>query len=183
MAICGGRTAIREPGATESEQDREEAFARLIDAGLDRSFRTARLILRNDADAEDAVQDAVVSAWRHWRELRDRDRFDAWFGRILLNRCRDRLRTAGRTQDIDLTPALPARETDAVARLESRIDIGRAFESLNPDQRIAVVLRYWSDLSIDQIAERVQAPAGTIKSRLHHALERLRTSLEQAEVN
>jgi len=182
MAIAGGRAVIREPRATPSEQDREDAFARLIDEGLDRSFRMARLLLRNDADAEDAVQDAAVSAWKHWRELRERDRFDAWFGRILLNRCRDRLRTAGRTQDLDLTPGLRSSETDAVARLERRLDIGRAFESLNPEQRIAVVLRYWADLTVDQIAERVQAPAGTVKSRLHHALERLRASLEQAEV-
>jgi RNA polymerase sigma-70 factor (ECF subfamily) len=182
MERVGGRTAIPEPMATQSEQDREEAFARLIEEGLDRSFRMAWLVLRNDADAEDAVQDAVVSAWKHWRELRERDRFDAWFGRILLNRCRDRLRTAGRTQELDLNPGLPSQETDAVARLERRIDIVRAFESLNADQRIAVVLRYWADLTVDQIAERVQAPAGTVKSRLHHALERLRTSLEQAEV-
>lgn len=182
MWSAGGRAAIREPSAARTEQDREAEFARLIDTGLARSYRMARLILRNDADAEDAIQDAVVAAWRQWTQLRDRERFDAWFGRILLNRCRDRLRAAGRTHDLDLAPSLPSHETDDVARLEHRMDIAQAFESLNPDQRVAVVLRYWADLTVDQIAERVRVPAGTVKSRLHHALERLRTSLEQAEV-
>src|SRR5512146_872730 len=70
----------------------DRRFAGLLDQHLARSFRLAALILGNESEAEDAVQEATVAAWRHFRELRDPNRFDAWFQRIVVNNCRDRLR-------------------------------------------------------------------------------------------
>ena len=80
---------------------RAAAFARLADAHLDASYRLARAILRDPAEAQDATHDAFVQAWRKWSTLRDVDRFQQWFDRILVNTCRDRLRAPGRqVQDI-----------------------------------------------------------------------------------
>lgn len=180
MDGSGGSFAIGDADRTLTRDDRQREFAQLVDGGLDRSFRLARLILRSNADAEDAVQDAVVTAWRHWRQLRDVTKFDAWFGRILVNRCRDRLRRVERTRTSDISEQL-GRESHDFEVSELRIDLGRAFDALNADQRVAVVLRYWSDLSVDEIAERMSVPAGTVKSRLHHALARLRGELDWAE--
>ncbi len=182
MERVGGRRVIAGSSSVTSEPDRAATFAQLVDSGLERSYRMARLILRNPADAEDAVQDAVVAAWRHWRELRDPDRFDAWFGRIVANQCRDRLRRPAHSREIDLGAEVGGGSEGGFAQREQHADLSRAFESLNADQRIAIVLRYWSDLTVDQIAERVHAPSGTVKSRLHHALARLRASLEPSEV-
>jgi RNA polymerase sigma-70 factor (ECF subfamily) len=162
--------------------EREAEFARLVDGGLERSYRIARLILRNDSDAEDAVQDSVVAAWRQWRQLRDYTRFDAWFGRILVNRCRDRLRRADRTRNVDLSPSL-ASGSGEFEQADHRMDMAAAFERLSADQRIAVVLRYWADLTVDDIGQRLGVPSGTVKSRLHHAIERLRQELTPAEVD
>lgn len=161
-------------------RDREAEFARFVESELDRSYQTAYLILRNEADAEDATHDAIVKAWRAWHRLRDTDRFSAWFGRILVNECRDRLRHATRARAIErglpeVVAASAAPETDP--------DLAQAFAALNVDQRVAIVLRYWADLTVDQIAERVKAPAGTVKSRLHHALLRMRGVLEASEVS
>jgi RNA polymerase sigma-70 factor (ECF subfamily) len=172
--------AVGDADRSLTHGDRQREFARLIDDGLDRSFRLARLVLHSDSDAEDAIQDAVMAAWKQWRQLRDVTKFDAWFDRILVNRCRDRLRRVERTRTSDLSDEL-GRETRDFERLELRIDIGRAFEALNADQRVAVVLRYWSDLSVDEIAYRMNVPAGTVKSRLHHAMARLRSELGRAE--
>jgi RNA polymerase sigma-70 factor (ECF subfamily) len=180
MDGTGGSFAIGDTDRVLTDEDRRRAFGRLIDDGLERSFRLARLILRTDADAEDAVQDAVVAAWRNWQQLEDVNKFDAWFARILVNRCRDRLRSMERTRTTDLSNELHGSSRE-FEQAEGRIDLGRAFEALNPDQRVAVVLRYWSDLSLEEIARRTSVPEGTVKSRLHHALERLRAELDRAE--
>src|SRR5436190_13085076 len=85
---------------TEDPPDvaRARAFARLVDRqALDRAYRYATLVLGSRSDAEDAVHDAALSAWGKFSDLRDPTRFDAWFGRILVNACRDQLRTRGRT--------------------------------------------------------------------------------------
>jgi len=164
------------PGSTA---DKELEFAALIERQLDRSYRIARLILRDEADAEDATHDAVMAAWQHWRRLKDPDRFDAWFGRILVNRCRDRLRRRARARQVPAPP--PEAGPSPEGEVERRAELAHAFEALNEDQRIAVVLRYWADLTVEEIAERVSAPAGTVKSRLHHAMDRMRSALEPSE--
>jgi RNA polymerase sigma-70 factor (ECF subfamily) len=182
MDGTGGSSLITHATRGLTELEREAEFARLVDGGLARNYRIARLILRNDADAEDAVQDSVVAAWRQWRQLRDYTRFDAWFGRILVNRCRDRLRRADRTLNVDLSRSLAsgAGEFDQADR---RLDMAMAFEALTADQRIAVVLRYWADLTVDDIGRRLGIPPGTVKSRLHHAIARLREELNPAEMD
>src|SRR5512141_2115470 len=82
--------------------DRAAAFRRLVDRGLDDAYRLAAIILGDRVEAEDAVQDAVVAAWRGFGALRDPSAFDAWFRRVLVNTCRDRLRARGRRRIVDL---------------------------------------------------------------------------------
>lgn len=141
------------------------------------AYRLARAILLDDAEAEDAVQEASVAAWRRRDTLRDPARFEAWFDRILVNQCRDQLRRRKRAVPvaaprIGFDPAGPRPETGADG------DLDRAIDALDADHRIVVLLRYWQDRTVDDIADRVGIPAGTVKSRLHHALRSMRASLE-----
>jgi len=112
--------------------------------------------------------------------LRDPDRFEAWFGRILVNVCRDRLRKRARTRRL---PGARGEEllADPTQAALDRDVLGRALAALDPDRRIVVILRFWTDLSVDDIAERLGIPAGTVKSRLHSSMRRLRTALEELE--
>jgi len=162
---------------SDEDAQRDLAFRRLIDEHLDDSYRTAWLILRNRQDAEDATQEAFLGAWRQWHRLRDPERFEAWFARILVNTCRDRMRRR-RVQAAEPLDEPPADAARPYARVDDADAIGRAFAALNADQRAVIVLRFWADLPVVSIAERVGAPAGTVKSRIHHALERLREALE-----
>src|SRR5262245_39699434 len=84
-----------------------EAFEALVRRRADTAYRTAFAILRNEADARDATQDAFLRAWRELRSLRDPDRFDAWFGRILVNTCRNAMRGRARrvVREIPVDPA------------------------------------------------------------------------------
>jgi len=151
--------------------------AGLVMARLGDSYRLARAILLDDGEAEDAVQEASLSAWRKQRSLRDPASFGAWFDRILVNQCRDQLRRRRRAVQL----ASPPVELDAAAaRPETGTDpeLDLALAALDVDHRIVVVMRYWQDRTVDDIAARVGIPSGTVKSRLHNAMQQLRASLE-----
>jgi RNA polymerase sigma factor (sigma-70 family) len=151
--------------------------AGLVMARVGDSYRLARAILLDDGEAEDAVQEASLAAWRRRETLKDEARFEAWYDRILVNQCRDQLRRRGRAvkltaPPIGFEPASSPPETGADA------DLDHALDALDVDHRIVVVMRYWQDRTVDDIAERVGIPAGTVKSRLHHALRAMRATLE-----
>ncbi len=93
---------------TRSGDERATAFAGLADRHLARAYRLATVILGSEADAQDAVQDAAVAAWERFGDLRDRERFDAWFNRIPVNGCRDRLRRRGGVRQVSAGAGLPA---------------------------------------------------------------------------
>lgn len=153
-------------------------FSLLVDRRLDESYRLARLILRNDEDAEDATHEAFLAAWRNRRALRDTERLDAWFSRILINACRQRMRQRIRRPTAPLLHDEP--HTDALdphSASDNRQAIARAFESLTGDQRVVIVLRFYQDLLVDDIARRLRIRPGTVKSRLHQATRQLRKAL------
>jgi len=160
---------------------RMEAFTLLDDARLLQSYRLATLILRDRDEAEDATQEAIVRAWSGWGTMRDRTRFDAWFDRILVNVCRNRMRHARTIRMVALDDTHDLQTADAHGATIARLALEPAFGQLTPEQRIIVVLRFWRDLSVDDIAERLGVPAGTVKSRLHYALKALREAVESSE--
>lgn len=168
--------------ATSPQAARIAAFEALVATRLDESYRVARLVLRDAQEAEDATHDAFTRAWRDLHRLRDLDRMDAWFGRILVNACRDRLRRRRHRSHDPLDEAVvhPA-APDTRRRIEDRDALDRAFAALNPDQRLAIVLRYYGDLDVDEVAQAVGAPVGTVRSRLHYALRHLRGALERTD--
>lgn len=157
--------------------DRREAFDRLTQARLDRAYRLAAAILSGDAEAEDAVHDAAVQAWTRWATLRDESRFDAWFDRIVVNVCRDRLRRSSAasrkvaTLSMDLADRVVKGEDDSLRE---------AVAGLSPDHRIVIVLRFADDLDIAEIARRTGQREGTVKSRLHYALREVRAAYDAA---
>lgn len=185
--IEGGVVTLVEPARHATGAARERAFATLLDRrAIDAAYRYATLVLGSQTDAEDATHDAALKAWQRFADLRDTERFEAWFGRILVNACRDRLRSRRRTPlSLDAEPttdggSLAGRiaspdPSDAVAR---RHVLGAALASLTPEHREVVVLRYYLDLTVDQVAARTGVGAGTVKSRLHYALRYLRSAVE-----
>jgi len=178
-SAAGGNRAAAAPETWRRQ--RLEAFAVVDDSRLLASYRLATLILRDRAEAEDATQEAIARAWSCWETLRDKGRFDAWFDRILVNVCRNRMRHVRTIRVVALDDAFEAPAADTHVSTIDRLALEPAFARLSPEQRIIVVLRYWRDLPVEEIADRLQIPAGTVKSRLHYALESLRTALETPE--
>ena len=160
--------------------ERGADLATLLRAHVGDAYRLARAILLDDGEAEDAVQEAALAAWRRHGSLREPAKFEAWFDRILVNQCRDQLRRRRRTVQVAAPPvgfdaAGPAPETGPDA------DLDLAIAALDLDHRVVVVMRYWQDRTVEDIADRLGIPAGTVKSRLHHALKHLRTALEATD--
>jgi RNA polymerase sigma-70 factor (ECF subfamily) len=172
---------IGQSRAATTDADRRLAFERLTAGSLDQAYRIAGVILGNGPDAEDATHDAVVRAWRSYGTLRDPLRFDAWFQRILVNVCRDRLRRHRRAPVVEVAPAA-SNGPDAFSAIDDRVTLNRAFTRLSPDQAITVVLRFHVDLSLEDVAARMGVPVGTVKSRLHAALAALQRALDGSEV-
>jgi RNA polymerase sigma factor (sigma-70 family) len=158
-----------------------DAFEALSDRCLDDAYRLAAVVLRDQAEAQDVVHDAVLVGWRKFGSLRDPDRFDAWFGRIVLNLCRDRLRARGRgaVREAQLGRTMELASRDDLGLVVARDAIGLAFPKLDPDLQLVVALRFYRDLQLDAIAQLLDIPLGTVKSRLHTGLKRLRAELER----
>jgi RNA polymerase sigma factor (sigma-70 family) len=164
------------------DTDRRVAFAQLVDRNLDRAYRIAGVILGNSPDAEDATHDAIVQAWRSFAGLKDATRFEAWFQRILVNVCRDRLRKRRRSPVTELAMAGSRTTPDGFAAVDERLALDRAYARLSPEQAITVVLRYHADLTLEDVADRMGVPVGTVKSRLHTALAAMQLVLTGLEV-
>ncbi len=172
--------ADRPSAEVDSGTDRAAAFLRLADAHLDASYRLARAILRDQAEAQDATHDAFVQAWRKWSTLRDPSRFQQWFDRILVNICRERLRAPHR-QVPDISAELVFAPGDPFGQAHDRDVLANAIAMLSPDHRVVVALRFYRDLTVEDIASRLGIPAGTVHSRLHYALKRLHTVIDAAD--
>lgn len=171
-----------------ADAERAAAFSRLVDGDLAATYRLAALLLGSEPEAQDAVQDAVVVAWERFDQLRDRERFDAWFGRIVVNACRDRLRRRGRVRFIALGEdghhggsSAGGRAAEPGPDLAERDALRTALGRLSPEHREVVVMRYLLDLPLEAIAERTGERLGTVKSRLHYGLSALRAAYDAAD--
>jgi RNA polymerase sigma-70 factor (ECF subfamily) len=156
----------------------DAAFCRLVDADGDRCYATAFRILRDAAMAEDAVQQAFLQAWRELPRLRNVERYETWLYRLLVNACYAELRRFRRWKDRTTVlpfdgPAAPDPYVDS----DERDALERAFARLSPDRRAAFVLHHDVGLPVPAIAEILDLPAGTVKSRLHYSAETLRAAL------
>ena len=156
-----------------------DAFAELARVRIGRLYALAVLILRDPGRAEDAVQEAMVAAWRDLSALRDPDRFDAWLRRLLVRACHREAQRARRrpTIDIDLRVIEPV-VADGSGPLADRDQVERLFRRLDPDQRAVIVLHFYVGLPLTEVADALGIPVGTAKSRLHRATAAMRSALD-----
>jgi RNA polymerase sigma-70 factor (ECF subfamily) len=159
-----------------------DAFASLATAAYGRLHRTARLILRREDLASDAVQEALTSAWLHIRAVRDPERFDAWLNRLVVRACYQELRRAKRGLiEIHVEGIEPAGVDDATSTLIDRDQLERGFARLSAEHRAVLVVHHYLGLPDAEAATALDIPVGTYKSRLNRAHLSLRAALEADE--
>jgi RNA polymerase sigma factor (sigma-70 family) len=156
-----------------------DAFAELAAAAIKRLDSAAWLILRDPEPAKDAVQNALVRAWRDLPTLRDPERFEPWLHRLLMRACIDEARRRRRHRlDVELTTIdVPAR-AGMESAIADRDQLERGFVRLDPEMRAVIVLHHYLDLPLPEVATILGVPLGTAKSRLHRALAQLRAALD-----
>lgn len=173
-----------------------EAFEALVAPRLDRCFRLAWSILSNDADAADAMQDALVAAWRQIPRLRDPAAFDGWLNRVVANAALMSRRQRGRRREVQVRPVgrdrdsvspapepdrsiqQPLDQGDNADRVADRDVIIRAFKRIRPKDRSILVLHHIDQRPVAEIARMLGVPTGTAKWRLHEARRALERAME-----
>jgi RNA polymerase sigma-70 factor, ECF subfamily len=176
--------AIVDLGTLDRARDGDSsAFDALVEARVGQMLRLAMAIMGDEAEARDAVQDALVAAWRQLSSLRDPGAFDAWLTRILVNRCRKGIRRVGvrRVHEVpvEAAEAIVDAAGDVGGAVAERRALERAFDRLSIDDRTLLVLHHLEGRPLPSIAEALGIPVGTAKSRLAKARQSLGQALER----
>lgn len=155
-----------------------DAFTALVEDRLPRLYGVAGLITGSRTAAEDAVQEALLKAWRDLPRLRDAERFDAWLRRLLVNAAHDQGRRQRRRR-----PETPLLDThhgtteDAANQVVDRDELDGAFQRLSERERTVIVLRHYLGLSTAEAAAAMEMREGTLKSKLHRAMQALAAAI------
>src|ERR1035437_3604764 len=151
----------------------DSPFVYISDRTLCRCYSLAGYLLGDASEAELARRLEARAT------LPDGAALESWLDRILVNVCLDRSRRRRAIRFVPMESAGDMSGTDPFRDFASRDDVGRALRTLSPEHRAVVLLRFWSDLQVDEIARRVGCPSGTVKSRLHKAMAALRAELQR----
>jgi RNA polymerase sigma-70 factor, ECF subfamily len=170
---------VRDLVVRAREGDRD-AFSELVARSIGRLTAAARMILRDEFAAQDAVQEAFIEAWRSLPGLREPDSFDAWMRRLLVRACFRGVDRNKRVKAIEI-PFAPGHEP-AISGVERDLDLHdqleRGLARLPAELRAVVVLVYYLDLPLADAAQAMGVPLGTTKSRLHRATQGLRAAID-----
>jgi RNA polymerase sigma-70 factor (ECF subfamily) len=165
--------------ATQGDAD---SFAMLLDPLLNPAYRLAAVMLSDRMAAEDAVQEASVKAWRNLRQLRgDESSLRPWFLSIVANECRmtRRRRWWSVVKQAEVEPQRSSNEPSQ----EMTTDLRRAINKLSLDERLPLVLYFYLDLPLDEVARTLRVSPAAAKSRIYRAARRLRSDLTLEEVS
>ncbi len=151
-----------------------QSFEKAVLACEKTLYRVSMAILQNGADAEDAVSEAILTAFRRRETLREEKYFSTWLVRILINTCKKALRARARRAETEIPPDAAAETPDEAQRLA----VEEALAKLPEKIRLAVVLHYMEGFPLEAAAKALGVPVGTVKSRLARGRELLRLELE-----
>ncbi len=163
---------------------KNKSFTELLEENKLKFYKTAKIILKNDDNVYDALQDALLSMYQNYNTLKDKKLFSTWGTRIVINKCYDFLRKR-KNNNIALEETI---ENDIKISSFDEYDIDKygikqaMEESLSEDQKLVITLFYYDDYSLKEIANILNIPEGTVKSRLSKARDILKEKLRKEEI-
>lgn len=162
---------------------KEQSFTKLIEENKLKFYKTAKIILKNDDDCYDALQEALISIYNNFEQLKNKEFFSTWATRIVINKCYDLLRKNKKN--------IVSFEENYESEIQSSefdnydIDlygIKKAMNNLSEGLKLIVILYYYDDYSIKEISNIINIPEGTVKSRLSKAREIIKKELMKEEI-
>lgn len=152
-----------------SKKGDKEAFAQLIDQNRQMLYNTALLVLRQEDDALDALQDAILACWENLPSLRKDRYFKTWLVKILLNKCRDVQRGKSHFAYVEELP-----ESGDEPDWDTSMDVRRTMDKLGENDQLLLSLFYYDDFSVRQIADALSLSEGAVRTRLARSRERFK---------
>lgn len=146
-------------------------------ASKERLYRIALAYLHREADAVEAVQEATYRAYKNFRKLKEPAYFHTWAVRIVLNVCADEFRKRKRREPAAYTEEAEGAAGTFADASDTRVSLRRLVDGLPREQKEIIILKYYQQLTLTEIAAVLECPEGTVKTRLHKALVRLRGEL------
>lgn len=161
-----------------------EYFTELIENNKLRFYKTAKAILKSDDDVYDVLQEALLSIYNNYKNLKNKEHFTTWATRIVINKCYDFLRANKKNNTVDINEIADTDTKNAYydEYEDDKYGIKKAINHLSEDQKIVVILYYYNNYSVKEISEIIKVPEGTVKSRLSKAREVLKNQLEKEEI-
>jgi RNA polymerase sigma-70 factor (ECF subfamily) len=157
----------------------KEIFIQNINKNRVKMYKTAISILKNEEDVNDAIQEALYSAYKNYYSLREKSYFTTWIIRILINKCYDIINKNKKIVDIDDSITQNTTGVEDEYKIESELDW--VLNQIDKDLKEIVVLYYYDDLPISEISNMLQIPQGTVKSRLSRAREQIGNIINKKE--
>jgi RNA polymerase sigma-70 factor, ECF subfamily len=161
----------------------QKAFMQLIDTEKEKLYRMAYLYVKNESDALDIVQDTIYKAFVSINNIKDVSYFSTWITRILINTSLDFIKKKKKIVTIDQEFLERIGEDTQTSIIEERLDLLQAINNLDEKYKTVVILRYYQDFSIKQIAGILDYPEGTVKTTLHRAINKLKTEIKEVCIN
>lgn len=157
-----------------------ETFETLITAVKVKLYKTGMAILKNDDDTCDAIQETLISAYKNFNSLKDKNYFSTWITRILINKCYDIIKKNKKISYINEQMEKPENASYYdIYKEESSLE--RVLNLINQDLKVVTVLYYYDEFSIKEISEMLNIPEGTVKSRLNRARDKIYEILKMEE--
>lgn len=176
VAVLGGDEKL----LAAARMGDQACFERLIEPHIAMGYRLAATILKDTGQAEDAVQEATLRAWRSIGQLRSGAQVKGWFLAIVANRSRSMRGT--RWWSVIRLPEMGGASASPADAINRREDLIQALDRLNPDERAAIFLRFYEDMTSEEVGKALGISATAARSRIHRALKRLRVDLVEEEL-
>ncbi|VEF48641.1 ECF subfamily RNA polymerase sigma factor [Bacillus freudenreichii] len=167
----------------KAKKGNDKAFEQLIGSMREKLYRTAYAYVRNEQDALDIYQEAIYKAYTSIHKLRKPESFPSWITKILVFQAIDFIRKESKqfpTDDEKVFDGLITEES--IKSITHSMDLTEAFKFLNPTYKTIILLRYYHELSIKEIAEMMNCPEGTVSSNLSRAKKQLRPILKEGYI-
>ncbi len=195
---CGNKIEIEEQAVEKSEITKSERLEEIYMNTYAKAYSVAIQMVKNKEDALDILQESYIAAFRNIDSLRDDDKVGAWINRIVANRCLDWLRKKKRDKQTLFTEMLPE-DTDlefedslendnqefmpeeSIDYKDTKKIMQEILSNLSDEQRLCVLMYYYDELSVSEIAETLDCSTGTIKSRLNYARKYIKKEVEELE--